>query len=502
MTGPGDSHIGNGKPLAGASAGTGFVPGIRARRAASVMLSQTGGDSSVEPQDVGSLMDPATQSLSDALRITYKLVQLSVLVLLVLYALSGFRSVAEGERGIRLVFGKVEADDVGPGFRFAPPAPFGELVTVQTGAQTAVIDTDYFCELTEDEKKKVATEGVQFLGGAGRMSLNPEVDGALLTADGNIAHTRWSATYHRAYPARVEQNIDPEFERSIVLGAIRSAIVRAGASVTIDELLKNTPDAGRDPTTFRTVESIAHELAQDALDDLDAGIELDSLSLTAKIPPRIVMSTFNQVQSAESEAQKLIEAARADRSIALVETAGPVADEILRQIDRYEKQIELKQDSDGAATLAAIDGMLLGEPVEVEGRRIQPAVFGKVTQVLGEARRDRTSLVSRMEAEAIRFKAKREAFAKNPMVVISGDWTDAFSTFLSRPSVQTTLLPYPANGGRMVLMLSKDPDLAGEIERQRYQRMADEARKARELQLERQRYEKKLDAVTAPVRGD
>jgi hypothetical protein len=47
-------------------------------------------------------LDPATKSLADALRITYRLLQASMVVLIGLYVLSGFQSVKESERGIRL----------------------------------------------------------------------------------------------------------------------------------------------------------------------------------------------------------------------------------------------------------------------------------------------------------------------------------------------------------------------------------------------------------------
>jgi len=169
------------------------------QRAASVTLRQRGdaGD------DSGSL-DPATKSLGDALRITFRLLQAAMIVLLGLYLLSGFQSVKESERGMRLVLGRISAKDLPPGPQFSFPAPFGEMMKVQTGLQTEDIDKQFFPRLTEGEEKLLIDKekGAAALAGGGD-SLDPDADGHLITADGNIAHARWSLTWQRAdAPAR------------------------------------------------------------------------------------------------------------------------------------------------------------------------------------------------------------------------------------------------------------------------------------------------------------
>ncbi len=465
-----------------------FAPAAK-MRAASVTISRDG--ATADGESVGALMDPATQSLADALRITFRLVQLAVLLLVAFYVLSGFRTVGEGEKAIRLVFGRVESQDISPGFRFSWPEPFGELVKVQTGAQAISLDSEFFPELTDQEKKQVATDGVQILSQGGRDSLNPDADNANLTADGNLAHTRWSLTYHREDPRLVQQNITPDQERSIVLGAVKRGIVRAVASVTIDELLKNTPDPSREPGTFRSPDAMAKDIAQKTLDELDSGIRIDVLALTAKIPPRRVMPAFNEVQSAESGKSKAIEDAQSAADSTLTGTAGKEAAPLLLDlIGRYERQVELQQETESVQTLAAIDSILLGEPATVDGKEFKARVVGEVANRLAAANRERSSFVSKMESDAVLFAAKRDSFRKNPLVLVSSDWSDAFKAFVTRPGVQQMLLP----SGPMVLMINQDPQIAADIEAAYSHARALKADEERKKQIEQQRFEQKIES--------
>ena len=68
--------------------------------------------------DAASMLDPANQSLAEALNILLKLLYVGVAALFVAYLISGFKFVKEGERGIRLLFGRVEDSSLEPGFRW------------------------------------------------------------------------------------------------------------------------------------------------------------------------------------------------------------------------------------------------------------------------------------------------------------------------------------------------------------------------------------------------
>ena len=55
-------------------------------------------------------MDPANQSLGEALRLSYRILQLAIAGLVVTFLVSGFQQIPEGVTGIRTVFGKVAGE--------------------------------------------------------------------------------------------------------------------------------------------------------------------------------------------------------------------------------------------------------------------------------------------------------------------------------------------------------------------------------------------------------
>src|SRR6185436_8575531 len=75
--------------------------------------------------------DPANQSLADALRKSFHVLKFLMLVLVVLYFLSGFFTVNPSEVGLKLRYGRVvgtgaatENPVLGPGWHWSWPYPF------------------------------------------------------------------------------------------------------------------------------------------------------------------------------------------------------------------------------------------------------------------------------------------------------------------------------------------------------------------------------------------
>ena len=79
------------------------------RRAASarfIVDSEVGSDAAIRDA-----MDPANQSLADALRMSFRVLQAVILVLVVLFLASGLRTVDEGKTGVRTRWGRIDADN-------------------------------------------------------------------------------------------------------------------------------------------------------------------------------------------------------------------------------------------------------------------------------------------------------------------------------------------------------------------------------------------------------
>ena len=417
---------------------------------------------------------------------------LAIIVLIVLFGASGFTRIGASERGIKLRFGQVVDRNLEDGAHFGWPAPIGEIIRVPIGSQQLELRKQFFPNLSDSEEKEFMAKGSAVLANGGSDSLDPNTDGQLLTADGAIVHARWSVAYQHDErdPVLFAQNIgDEDTERRLVQSVVMQAIVQAAASVTLDEFMRYVPDASRPAGTFRTVEDLALQTAQAKLDKLQAGVVIQSLTMTQKFPPRRVMPSYYQVQAAESQSAAQIEDAVSARRERLQATAGDAAELILAQIDQYELDLARKDTAAAEATLARIDALLQGQPIELEGQTVNTRVSGEVTALLDGARQERTTMVAQAKADADLFEAKLEAYKVNPKVLLNGDWADAYLTFATRESTQIMLLP--PGSERTVLMINRDPSLTREQEIARNAKEYDKAQQKRIEEQERARYEQR-----------
>jgi len=464
------------------------------RVAASVRLSGAEGS---QTADMAMMMDPATKSLADALRWSYRVLLIAIAVLIIVFAGSGFTKIEETERGIKLRFGRVIDRNLMAGPHLGWPAPIGEIIRVPMGRQTIELRKEFFPSLADNEERQLASDGSAILAGGGSDSLDPNVDGQLLTADGGIVHARWSVDYRHDEldPVLNAQNIgDEAAERRIVRAVVMQAIVRSTASLTLDEFMRNIPDAKRENQSFRTVEQLSLQASQAMLDKLQSGIRITSLTLNQKFPPRRVMPSYYRVQAAESQSAAQIEDAVSSRREKLQATAGDSAEFILAQIDQYDLDLATKDTAAAEATLARIERLLMGQPVEIDGETLRPRISGSVTTLLDAARQERTTRVASAKAEADLFDAKLAAFKVNPKVLLNGDWADAYQAFAARPDTQIMLLPLGSE--RMVLMINRDPALVRSQEMARYGREFDAAESERIRARERARFEQRMDTGT------
>jgi len=450
------------------------------RRAGSVTLRR--GEST--PSEPGNLLDPANQSLADALRVMLRLLQAGMVVLGVLYVLSGLQSVKEGEKGIRLLFGKVSARDLDPGFHWSAPYPLGELSKVNRGYQEFQVDKEFWVYVPEGTVDASPDKL------APTQSLKPDQggSGSVLTADGNVAHTRWRVAFHRDDVSKFAENVLPQDEGKVVRAAVKRGVVQACARVTIDELLKQSTEQET------SVLVNAKRVAQDMLDRMNSGLVIDSLALDQAIPPLAVRGDFAKAQSAVSQAAKAYDEAVAEGNQRLNRTAGDVAKHLVEQINAYELSTTKQDKAAMEATLAAIDEVLAGKAVAIAGQ--ERHVSGEVTTVLNDARRYRSEVMSSRKGDLARFNAKVAQFNANPLVMVHQEWSDAMRTFMSRDSVQLMLMP--AGIHTISLGINSDPGIMREMDKARKLRERNEAERLRQLELRRDEFKTDTGLQTLP----
>lgn len=474
------------------------------RRAGSVSLRQTG-----DEPDAGSLLDPANQSLSDALRVMYRLLQAGMVVLAIVFVLSGFRYVKEGEKGIRLLFGRVQESGLEPGFQWSAPYPLGDLLKINTkGYEDVRIDRDFWVPIppgtVDPSPDKLAPTD----------SIKPEQEGSgyVLTADGNIAHTKWKVGYQRADVTKYSQNILAEGEKEIVQAAVKRGVVHACSQVTIDELLKQSSDSS-------SVSGNAKRIAQETLDRMNSGLKIDQFSLDQVIAPLFVRSDFARVQSAVSRAAQARDEASAERTRRLNEVSGLAApylvgDEsstrkVVGLITKYEEAIDMGDAEAQARTLTAIESIFENRPVDVEVQRLGPdgkwvaatetvkdMTSGEVRVTLEEARRYQAEVVGRARSDLARFEAKLAQYSANPSLMIQREWSVAMRELLEKDSVQLMLIPPGVHTS--TLLLNADPDIIKNRDRARKERENRDAEQRRMRELRETQFRTDTNLQVAP----
>src|SRR5690606_27729062 len=125
----------------------------------------------------------------------------------------------------------------------------------------------------------------------------------------------------------------------------------------------------------------------------------------------------------------------------LSDTAGGAATLLISLIDRYEREIDQGEEDRASETLAKIDAVFDGRPVEIDGETVQPSLGGGVYAMLSQSVEYRTAVVDKARSDLTVFQAKREQFRKSPAVMVTADWTSAVSGFYNDDRVEIFFQP-------------------------------------------------------------
>lgn len=381
-------------------------------------------------------LDPAQQSLAEALRVSFGILKLAMLAALVAYAFSGTFSVGSNEAALRLRFG----DYVGaPGERvlergtyLAAPFPIEQVVKIDTRPITLTLDREFWYE-SQDSDQGMTRDQIRT---SRARPLNPLRDGSLLTGDLNIVHARWTVTYRVTEPVQFVTNVgDRQLAEKLVRCAVQHGIVQAVAQLPADELLKGVVNR-----------EVAMAVAQRKLVEMATGLTVDQVALEKVTAPVSVTASFDAVTTAETDRAQRIVAAQQDRSRILGEAAGEGSDRFLALLDRFERATETGTDADASDAEAAIGQALEG--LTIEGA----AIGGEVAQIVNTARTYRTQVVERVKGDSETFMRLLPQYLRNPRIILSRLWEDARERILTGDVETFYTVP-----GKLELQLNRDP---------------------------------------------
>ena len=407
---------------------------------------QTAGDDLSQP------LDPAQQSLAEALRVSFSILKVAMFAALIAYALSGTFSVGSNEVAVRLRFGEYVGR---PGERvlergtyLAAPFPIEQVIKVDTRPMTLALDKEFWYQAGKRDAGRTRDQ----IRNAHAGPLNPVLDGSLLTGDMNIAHARWTVTYRVTDPVAYVTNVgSPGLAEDLVRCATQQGIVQAVAQLAADDLLKGV--VNREAATA---------VAQRRLTEMATGLTIDRLTLDKVTAPASVTGSFDAVTTAETDRAQRIVAAQQDRARILGEAAGEGSDKLLALLDRYERARETGSAAEQAAAEQEIDAAI------GELRVGDVALGGEVARIVNTAKTHRTQVVERVKADSQTFARLLPQYEQNPRIILSRLWEDAREQILTGDVETFYTVP-----GKLELQLNRDPVIQQERQKEQLRALKD-----------------------------
>ena len=400
-------------------------------------------------------LDPAQQSLSEALRMSFGILKVAMVILAAIFVFSGFFQVNQKQAAIVLRFGvPVGGLDTPtvyePGLHWALPYPIDTKVTIPLAKDSLLVEDFFFYIADKDKAKPI--EDITRSGG-----LSPGVDGMLLTADMNIIHANWFVEYRIDDPVAFIRNVavslvgrEQQFIENadeVIRPVVQAACVRVVAGFRADDILFGAE--------VDEVQRRVRVEAQESLDRLKSGIVIDQLLIRHPAPPPQVRRAFMDVLNADQEKQKDMEEAFKEAETTLNETAGTAYEQLIPAIEAYEAA---RQNGDDAETVQQlrdqIDTLLLNE------------AGGEAASRILDARSYYSETVQSIQSTAKKFEELLPEYRRNPAIVLMQLWADTKRQVLGG-DVEKMYVPDGAKEIR--IQVGRNPEAFRRRERERYQ---------------------------------
>jgi membrane protease subunit HflK len=175
------------------------------------------------------------------------------------------------------------------GLHWSFPYPIDEVVKIPITEQQIVQSTVGWYFTTPEQE----LSGEELPAGN---SLNPAVDGYVITADRNIIHTRATLRYHIDDPIRYVFSFAAA--SNTVQNLLNNALVFTAARFNVDDILINKKSEFQDAVQARVAE---------LTDDEQLGIVIEPGQCEVQsIPPRQLQTVFDQVTASRENRNKLL----------------------------------------------------------------------------------------------------------------------------------------------------------------------------------------------------
>ena len=239
-----------------------------------------------------------------------KLIIFGLILLIVVWALSGLYRVLPDEQGVVLRFGKFTSTTQ-PGLNYHIPYP---IETVLTPKVTKVNRIDIGFRSASDSGR---TSGI---GDVSEESL-------MLTGDENIVNIDFSVFWV------IKDAGKYLFKIQSPVVTVKAAAETAMREVIAKSKLQSILTEGRSKIEIET-----QEIAQSLLDEYESGIQLTQVQTQKADPPDEVIDAFRDVQAARADMERSKNEAEAYANDVIPRARGDAA-KILQEAEAYKKQV-------------------------------------------------------------------------------------------------------------------------------------------------------------------
>ncbi len=407
-------------------------------------------------------LDAAGKSLSEALRISFAILKVIMIVLIIIFLASGFRTVGSDEQALVLRFGKIlgvgEERLLGPGLHWVFPYPIEEIVKIPVQKKVNLPINSFWYYLTASE---LLSEGQR---AKTRISekLDPVKDGyciirsekqdhvitGLTASDYNIIHCKWQLTYKIDDPERFFQNVYINLE-NIAAGQNYADVISKEVTPLLENMVADAVVTAMinyavDDVMFEQVARVTQhvtKLLQEQLDKIESGIQIVSMQLTDKMWPRQVDEAFQASITASQESQTAISQARSYYDNTLNQAAGPMAEQIYASLH---------------------DETVSGQQKEYLWSQLSGAGQEKIAM----ARAYRTKVVESARANAEYLHTILPEFRKRPEIITREIYVAALEQVLNNADEKFIIQPTEGQGGTEIrVYLNRDPTLKPKSEK-------------------------------------
>ncbi len=433
------------------------------------------------PQGPGAdVLDPANQSLADALRKSFLVLKVLMVTLVILYFLSGWFSVKPDEVGFVLRFGRVvgAGESLGgavlrPGWHWSLPYPIDRWLTVSNKERDLPIE---FIEYRTKEEEVSGKLGYKYDD-----RLNPARDDYLITGDVNIIHGSLILKYQISDPLayithvhpmpRADAGItSPAYERypeySILTDLVRTAVVET----TADWKALDARGSRQSEFLQDVGQRVSEKLAALKAVGTPLGISIDptkgilarkSAGNEGIYPPRQVQEVFDKVFAVQTTKAKNITKASAEANEMLTRTVGSNYASVSDAVDReFQALLALSAaESAGAPETAALEHDYQEKRTaavkEIEG------ATGDVQSTIKMAQIYRDSVVNEAIADYQELLALLPEYRRNPNIFLSRQRDELYATALANRGVVKVYAPQ--DGKEFRLKIPRSPKLATDL---------------------------------------